>query len=97
MSIDKQERTDPREDVPDPLRKNLDWYIEHQGDLSKQHNGKVLLIVDQQLIGAFGSMAQAYDAATKKYQPGTFSLQKCSPDRESYSLTVFSPGYNART
>ena len=80
--------------VPDPLKKNLDWYIEHQKDLSTKYNGKVLLIVDQSLVGAFDSMQDAYAAALKKYTPGSFTLQPCSPDPDSYTLTLYSPAYS---
>ena len=80
--------------VPDPLKKNLDWYIANQQDLSAKHNGKILLIVDQSLIGAFDSMQEAYTAALKTYTPGTFTLQPCSPDSDSYTLTLYSPAYS---
>lgn len=80
--------------VPDPLKKNLDWYIENQQDLSAKYNGKILLIVDQGLIEAFDSMEHAYEAAVNSYAPGTFTLQPCSPDSDSYTLTLYSPAYS---
>lgn len=79
---------------PDPLRANLDWYIANQADLSAKYDGKVLLIVDQRLIAAFDSMAEAYTAALKMYAPGTFTLQPCSPGPESYTLVLYSPSYS---
>jgi hypothetical protein len=81
--------------VPDPLKKNLDWYIANQRELSAKHNGKVLLIVDQKLIGAFDSMNDAYTAALKTYTLGSFTLQPCSPDPDSYTLMLYSPAYSA--
>lgn len=84
----------PGEGVPDPLRKNLDWYIANQQELSAKYNGKVLLIVDQRLIAAFDSMGEAYFAATKTYAPGSFTLQPCSPGPDSYTLMLYSPWYN---
>jgi hypothetical protein len=80
--------------VPDPLKKDLDWYIENQRALSEKHNGKILLIVNQTLIDVFDSMEVAYAAAIKKYALGTFTLQPCSPDADSYTLTLFNPAYN---
>ena len=77
--------------VPDPLKKNLEWYIAHQQELSAEYNGKVLLIVDQKLIEGFVSMEEAYQAALKSYAPGTFTLQPCSPDADSFTLTLYSP------
>ena len=79
--------------VPDSLKKNLDWYIANQKDLSGKYDGKILLIVDQKLIGAFGSMDEAYVAATMDYTLGTFTLQPCSPDPDSFTLTLYSPAY----
>lgn len=95
MVVDKPTTEDRGGDVPDPLRKNLEWYIANQQSLSAEHNGKVLLIVDQKLIGAYNTMGEAYTRAMKDYQPGTFTLQPCSPDPDSYTLTVYSPSYRA--
>ncbi len=80
--------------VPEPLKKDLEWYIENQRELSEKHNGKVLLIVNQQLIGAYYSMQEAYATAIKAYTLGTFTLQPCSPDSDSYTLTLYNPTYN---
>ena len=80
--------------VPETLKKNLDWYIANQQELSKQYDGKILLIVDQKLIRAFDSMDEAYAAAVKDYTLGTFTLQPCSPNADSYTLTLYSPAYS---
>lgn len=82
--------------VPDPLKKNLDWYIANQQDLSAKYNGKILLIVDQKLVQAFDTMDEAYAFATKNYALGAFTLQPCSPDSDSYTLTLYSPAYSIR-
>ncbi|HLJ16108.1 MAG TPA: hypothetical protein VKV15_16540 [Bryobacteraceae bacterium] len=47
------------------------------------------------LIGAFASMDEAYTAALKSYVPGTFTLQPCSPDSDSYTLTLYNPAYSS--
>lgn len=77
--------------VPDPLKRNLDWYIANQQDLSTNYNGKILLIVDQKLVQVFDSMQDAYAAALKSYPVGTFTLQPCSPDKDSYTLMLYTP------
>jgi hypothetical protein len=84
----------PSESTPSPLKKNLDWYIANQQELSAKYNGKVLLIVDQKLIAAFDSMADAYTTALKSYALGSFTLQPCSPGPESYTLVLYSPRFN---
>ncbi len=80
--------------VPDSLKKNLDWYIANQKELAQKYNGKILLIVDQHLVKAFDNMAEAYTEASKSYEAGTFTLQPCSPDPESYTLMLHSPVYS---
>jgi len=77
--------------VPDPLKKNLDWYVANQQELAAKYNGKILLIVEQRLVDVFDSMADAYAAALKSYNAGDFTLQPCSPDSDSYTLTLYSP------
>lgn len=81
--------------VPDPLKRNLDWYIANQQELSAKYNGKILLIVDQKLVEAFESMGEAYTSALKSYPLGSFTLQPCSPDADSYTLTLYNPAYSA--
>lgn len=80
--------------VPEPFKKDLEWYIANQRELSEKYNGKILLIVNQKLIGAFDSMQEAYATAIKSYPLGTFTLQPCSPDPDSYTLTLYSHRFN---
>ncbi|MEN6534857.1 MAG: hypothetical protein ABFD60_02075 [Bryobacteraceae bacterium] len=84
----------PAENSSDPLKKNLDWYIANQKELSAKYDGKVLLIVDQKLIAAFDSMGEAYTTALKTYTLGSFTLQPCSSGPESYTLMLYSPSYS---
>jgi hypothetical protein len=73
------------------LKGNLDWYIANQKDLAAKYDGKTLLIVDQKLINVFDDIGTAYIEASKTYPPGTFTLQPCSLDADSYTLTLYSP------
>lgn len=77
--------------APDALKKNLDWYIANQKELAAKYDGKILLIVNQQLIGVFDSMSGAYAEAVKSHEPSTFTLQPCSPDRDSFTVMLYSP------
>jgi hypothetical protein len=80
--------------VPDSLKKNLDWYIANQKDLAAKYDGRILLIVDQKLIKDFADMGEAYAEALKSYAAGTFTLQPCSPDPESYTMMLYSPMFS---
>lgn len=86
--------TAPNLSVPDPLKRNLDWYIANQKDLTAKYDGKVLLIVDQKLVNVFDNMSQAYAEASKAYAPDTFTLQECSSGADSYTLVLYSPMYS---
>ena len=77
------------------LKRNLEWYIDHQEELVKTYSGKVLLIKDEKLVKAFADMEGAYIEALKLFVPGTFTLQPCAPGPESYTVTIFSPQYCA--
>ncbi len=79
--------------VPDQLKQNLDWYISHQQELSVQYSGRILLIVNQKLISVFDDLGSAWEKASQDFEPGTFTLQPCSPGPDSYTLMLFSPGY----
>jgi hypothetical protein len=79
--------------VSDVLKKDLDWYIANQRELAQKYNGKILLIVGQKLVKVFDDMGQAYVEASSHYAPGTFTLQPCSPDPESYTLMIYTPMY----
>jgi len=87
------EKTDT--EVPGPLKKNLDWYIANQADLSAKYNGRILLIADQKPVAAFDSMDEACVTALKSCAPGNFTLQPCSPDSDSHTSTLYSPFYSA--
>lgn len=92
--VTEMEKTTESIGAPDPLKKNLDWYIANQRELAAKHNGKILLIVDQNLVRVFDDISAAYIEALKSYQPGTFTLQPCSPNADSYTLMLYSPMYS---
>jgi hypothetical protein len=77
------------------LSRNLEWYIAHQDELVKEHDGKVLVIKDSALIGAYPTLAEAFFDACARFEQGTFSIQPCGPGPESYSITIASPWFCA--
>ena len=70
----------------DAMKKNLEFYIEHQGELVSQFNGRVLLIHDQKIVGDYESKSEAYFYARDRFGPNTFSIIECSPGEEGYSV-----------
>ena len=72
------------------LKKEFEYYLEHQDDMVKQYNGQFVVIKDCAVIGAFDSEIEAIRETTKKYELGTFLVQKCEPGSASYTQTYHS-------
>jgi len=70
----------------DDLKKNLDYYIEHQQELVNQYNNRILLIHDQKVVGAFDNRTDAYFEAKDRFEPRTYSIIKCTPGEEEYTV-----------
>ncbi|MDR0810759.1 MAG: hypothetical protein LBN23_00560 [Paludibacter sp.] len=69
------------------LREEFDFYIKNQDELVKMYNGKYLVIKDFAVAGTFDTEIDAYIDASKKYELGTFLIQKCTQGNEAYTLT----------
>jgi hypothetical protein len=67
------------------LDKEFEYYRQHQKELVDKHNGKVVVIQGEEVIGVYDSELEAYNATRKKYEVGTFLVQKVSPGSEDYS------------
>lgn len=74
----------------DALKKEFEYYIEHQMELVKQYNGKFIVIKDKTVIGAYDEEVDAIKETTKKHDLGTFLVQKCDPGVENYTQTFHS-------
>ncbi|MDO9334589.1 MAG: hypothetical protein Q7T57_08735 [Dehalococcoidales bacterium] len=74
----------------DELKKEFQYYIEHQKELVQKYNGKCIVIKDHQVIGVFDSELEAVKKTSEKYELGTFLVQKCEPGKESYTQTYHS-------
>lgn len=72
------------------LRKQFNYYLSHQAELVKKYNGKVVVIHDEIVDGAYESELDAVAQAEKKYKLGTFLVQKVEPGTESYTQVFHS-------
>ncbi len=76
--------------MAEQLKKEFEYYLEHQDELVKQYNGKVIVMKDCQIRGAYDSDIEAVEKASKEFELGTFLVQKCEPGTESYTETYHS-------
>lgn len=73
-----------------PLEEEFKYYIEHQDDLVKQYNGKVIVIKNRKIIGVYDSDFEAIKETSAHHELGTFLVQKCEPGSDSYTQTFHS-------
>ena len=70
--------------------KDFQYYLDNQAEFVKKYNGKILVISNQKLIGAFDSMKEAYDSGVEKCGIGNFIVQRCSPGKADYTQSFYS-------
>lgn len=72
------------------LEKEFQYYLDHQAELVEKYNGKTLVIIDEKVVGIYENEEDAYFDSIKKYEPGKFLMQKCSPGNTDYTVTYHS-------
>lgn len=72
------------------LEKEFKFYLDNQASLLAKYGGKFVVIVGDEVVGAFDSMADAYFDSIKKYEPGTFLIQECTEGEEAYTQSFTS-------
>lgn len=74
-----------------PLKKEFQYYLDHQKELVEQYNGKFVVIKDANVIGAYDNeLAAIGDAQQKGLKAGTFLVQFVSPGDTAYKQTFHS-------
>jgi hypothetical protein len=68
------------------LKKNFTWYLEHQEELVKQYDGKVLVLVDCRVVGAFDTNEEALHSGIDKFGLGNFIIQRCSAGEKDTTM-----------
>ena len=67
------------------LDKEFDYYLGHQDALVAEYNGKVVVIKDCTVMGAYDSPIEAVTETQKFHELGTFLVQAVSPGPDSYT------------
>jgi len=76
------------------LDQEFKYYQDHQNELVKLYKDKHIVIVGEQVVGAYDNELSAYLDAKEKYGLGNFLIQLCEPGIENYtqmfhSLAIF--------
>lgn len=72
------------------LKKDFQFYKDHQNDLVKEYKGKYVVIKNQQVVGVYNTEIEAYEEAQKKYELGSFLIQLVEEGEGNYSQTFYS-------
>jgi len=72
------------------LDNEFSYYLDNQEELLKEYNGRVLVIIGEQVVGDFDNYEDALFDSVKKYELGTFLLQECTEGEEAYTETFHS-------
>ena len=76
--------------MTEQLKKEFQYYLEHQDELVKKYNGKFIVIKDGKVLGAFASALEAVEKTAEQNELGTFLVQKCELGNASYTQTYHS-------
>ena len=71
----------------DPLRKDFEFYLQHQDDFVAKYDGQVIALKDGVVLGAYKSYLEALEATCVEHEQGTFMLQKVSAGDKDYTAT----------
>ncbi len=68
------------------LEKQLEYFIRNQSKLVKLFKGKYIVIVGEEVVGAYNSTKEAYIEAQKEYELGNFMIQYCDEGEDVYTV-----------
>lgn len=77
--------------VNEKLRAMFEWYLENQDTLIEKYNGKVLVIKDFSVVGAFDEEIKAYFYGKENFGMGNFIIQRCTSGQEAYVAHIYTP------
>ena len=71
------------------LKRDFDYFRENQDALVEQYNGRVIVIKDRVVLGAYDSTFEAVMETQKHHELGTFLVQAVKPGKEAYTVTYY--------
>jgi len=77
-----------------PLVSEFNYFLEHRKELADRYPDRVIVIVDQSVVGDYDTELTAFRAASAKYRPGTFLVQRCSQDPSGFTASYY--GFHIR-
>jgi len=69
------------------LHKEFQYFLSNREELLKKHNGKVVVISGEQVVGVYETDIQAVAESQKTMKLGTFLVQRVEPSDASFKQT----------
>jgi len=76
--------------MSNPLQKDFDFYLAHQEEMVEKYDGKVIVIKDETVLGAYDNELTAVNETQKSHELGTFLVQRVSEGDAAYTQTFHS-------
>ena len=73
----------------------FDYYVANQDEIVARYDGKYILIVNCEVVGAYDTLDEGYFAALMHYKPGQFMLHKCGSGVKNYTRVSISSWANS--
>ena len=74
----------------DSLKKEFEFYLKHQNELLEKYKNRFIVIVGNNVVGAYDTNEEAFVEAKKNYKLGTFLIQKCTEGDSAYTYIFHS-------
>jgi len=72
------------------LKKEFQYYLDHQDELVEKYNGKYVVIKDENIIDVYEDAVTAFTETQKEHKPGTFLIQLVALGNTAYTQTFHS-------
>lgn len=59
------------------LKKDFDYYVKNHEEIVKRYLNKYIVIKEEKIVDSYDTFEEALEEASKKYDLGTFIIQKC--------------------
>ena len=72
--------------------RQFQFFLDNQDELVLSYDGKIIVVQNNSVKGAFDSTLDAYLYGKRNFELGTFIVQKCISGPEAYTTVISTPG-----
>ena len=72
------------------LEKEFKYFLSHKEEIQSKYHGKFVVIIGEEVVGAYDTQSEAYFESKKDHELGTFLIQQALSDPSAYTQTFHS-------